>query len=186
MRLLGRMEIASGCCHVANHIPGVENRLADGIFRWPDKEIQQNATQRTQQQGWIRQETAGGELVLDTIYTLDPLKERLDDHKWSLLTNQIAQKGQFEKMVKPRTNALAEKITTKERRRRQLTRVNFYREKQTDRLDKVIRASKKNSMVLRYQLARTQDCCKSPRNRRTNTKPPHGRGKIDRDPFSEL
>ena len=39
MRILGRMEIASGWCHIAKHIPGLDNTLADGISRWSeDKE----------------------------------------------------------------------------------------------------------------------------------------------------
>ena len=33
MRLLGRMEITSGWCHIAKHIPGIDNTLADGISR---------------------------------------------------------------------------------------------------------------------------------------------------------
>ena len=34
MRMLGRLEITWGWNHVATHIPGVQNTLADGISRW--------------------------------------------------------------------------------------------------------------------------------------------------------
>ena len=47
MRMLGRMEIESGWCQVAKHIPGVENRLADGISTWPEEEIQNNVNRLT-------------------------------------------------------------------------------------------------------------------------------------------
>ena len=85
MRLLGRMEITSGWCHVAKHIPGVDNRLADGISRWPEKEVQKNVSRLTQEQGWTRQEIAGGNLVLNTILNLNLPKERLDDDLWGQL-----------------------------------------------------------------------------------------------------
>ena len=62
MRMLGRMELESGWCQVAKHIPGVENRLADGISRWPKEEIHHNVNRLTQEQGWKRQELAGGNL----------------------------------------------------------------------------------------------------------------------------
>lgn len=58
MRLLGRMEIASDWCHVAKHIPWVENRLADGISRWPEKAIHRAVNRLIQTQGWFRQELA--------------------------------------------------------------------------------------------------------------------------------
>ena len=42
MRLLGRLEITSGWSHDAKHIPGVQNVVADGISRWPNKKIARN------------------------------------------------------------------------------------------------------------------------------------------------
>ena len=85
MRMVGRMEIGSGWCQVAKHIPGVENRLADGISRWTEEEIKNPVDRLTQGQGWKRQELAGGNTVLDKILNLNLPKERLDDHLWSLL-----------------------------------------------------------------------------------------------------
>ena len=52
VRVLGRVDIESGWCQVAKHIPGVENRLADGILRWPEEEIQNSVNHLRQEQGW--------------------------------------------------------------------------------------------------------------------------------------
>ena len=46
MRLLGRLELTSGWCLVAKHIPGVENVLADGISRWPRSEVARGSAPR--------------------------------------------------------------------------------------------------------------------------------------------
>ena len=35
VRLLGRLEITSGWSHHAKHIPGVQDVVTDGIWRWP-------------------------------------------------------------------------------------------------------------------------------------------------------
>ena len=84
MRMLGRMEIERGQRQVAKHIPGVENRLADGISRWPEEEMKNNVNPLTQEQGWKREELTGGNIVLDGILNLNLPKERIDDHLWSL------------------------------------------------------------------------------------------------------
>ena len=39
MRLLGRMEFTCEWCHIAKHIPGLDNTLADGISRWPEDKV---------------------------------------------------------------------------------------------------------------------------------------------------
>ena len=83
--MLGRMEIERGWRQVAKHIPWVENRLPDGTSRWPEEEIHNDVNRLTQEQGWKRQELAGGNTVLDKILNLNLPKERLDDHLWSLL-----------------------------------------------------------------------------------------------------
>ena len=44
MRLLGRMEITGGWCHIAKHMPGLDNTLADGISRWPEDKVHENGT----------------------------------------------------------------------------------------------------------------------------------------------
>ena len=41
-RLVGRKEITSGWCHIAKHIAGVDNTLADSISRWPVNEVHEN------------------------------------------------------------------------------------------------------------------------------------------------
>ena len=51
MRLMGRMEIACGWCHVAKHIPGRENCLADGISRWDEDLIATNIEKLTKDSG---------------------------------------------------------------------------------------------------------------------------------------
>lgn len=70
MILFGLMEIASAWCLVASTFPWMENRLADGVSRWPEKEVQKTATRQTREQGCNRQEFARGYLVLDKILTL--------------------------------------------------------------------------------------------------------------------
>ena len=52
MRLLGRMEITGGWCHIAKHIPGLDNTLADGISRWPEDKVHENGTILTNDDGW--------------------------------------------------------------------------------------------------------------------------------------
>ena len=59
--------------------------MADGISRWTEEEIKNPVDRLTQEQGWKRQELAGGNTVLDKILNLNLPKERLDDHLWSLL-----------------------------------------------------------------------------------------------------
>ena len=87
MRMIGRMEMESDWCQTTKHIPGVENRLVDGISRWPEEEMQNNVNRWTKEQGWKRQEMAGGNTVQDMILNLNLPKERLDDHLWSLLVD---------------------------------------------------------------------------------------------------
>ena len=87
MRMLGHMEIESGCCQVDKHIPGVENRLSDGVSRWPEDNIQNNINRLIQEHGRKRQELAGGNIVLDKILNPALPNVTLDDHFWSLSTH---------------------------------------------------------------------------------------------------
>jgi len=87
MIMLGRMEIESGWCQVAKHIPGVENRLSDGVSRWPEDNIQNNINRLIQEHGRKRQELAGGNIVLDKILNPALPNVTLDDHFWSLSTH---------------------------------------------------------------------------------------------------
>ena len=51
MRLLGRMEITSGWRHIAKHIPGLDNTLADGISRWPEDKVHKDVARLTNDDG---------------------------------------------------------------------------------------------------------------------------------------
>ena len=51
------------------------------------EDIQNNVNRLTQEQGWNRQELAGGKTVLDMILNQNLPEERLDDQLWSLLTD---------------------------------------------------------------------------------------------------
>ena len=75
MRILDGMEIESGCCQAAKHIPGVENRLAGATSRWPEEDIQSNVDRLTQQRGWRRQELAGRYCSGDDARPEPPRKE---------------------------------------------------------------------------------------------------------------
>ena len=92
MRLLGRMEIASGWCHVAKHIPGVENTLADGISRWEENTIQDNVTRLTQDHQWNRIELGGaGTLLVDTVLQPTLPAQSLDEYMWETMTGRHEQ-----------------------------------------------------------------------------------------------
>ena len=72
MRLSGHMEIENGwLVSSCKHIPGVENRLTGGISRWLEEEMQNNVNRLTQEQGWRRQDLAGGNTVRDSILDLN-------------------------------------------------------------------------------------------------------------------
>ena len=51
MRLLGSMEITSGWCHIAKHIPGVDSTLANGISRWLEDKVHENVARLTNDDG---------------------------------------------------------------------------------------------------------------------------------------
>lgn len=65
MRLLGRMEMHNGWCHVAKHIPGRNNVLAEGISRWDTNKVEDNVKRLSRDQNWIHQDigTHGRELI---------------------------------------------------------------------------------------------------------------------------
>ena len=55
MRMLGRLELAGGWNHHANHIPGVQNTLADGISRWPREMLADKVRELTHFSDWREQ-----------------------------------------------------------------------------------------------------------------------------------
>jgi len=42
MRRLGCLEVGSGWCFNALHVPGLENTIADGISRWEPEDVKGN------------------------------------------------------------------------------------------------------------------------------------------------
>ena len=86
MRLLGRLEITSGWSHDAKHIPGVQNVVADGISKWPNKKIARNLQTLTQGE-WREQSIgkSGGEF-LETILQPDFPTEYIDEIVWGAMT----------------------------------------------------------------------------------------------------
>jgi len=89
MRLLGRMEIENKWCHVAKHIPGRENTLADGISRWKADEVESNVKRLTRDDSWRMQDIgdAGRELI-EMILQENLPNGRLDDIAWNLMITQ--------------------------------------------------------------------------------------------------
>ena len=86
MRLLGRMEIENEWCHVAKHIPGSQNELADGISRWKSNEVETNVARLTRDRKWRVQEIGlnGRELIEMILQEKLPSK-RIDDLAWDLM-----------------------------------------------------------------------------------------------------
>ena len=56
MRMMGALETIGGWCFQARHVPGVENRLADGITRWKEEEIADNLQLESPGTRWQVQE----------------------------------------------------------------------------------------------------------------------------------
>ena len=43
---------ASGRCHIAKHIPGLDITLAGDISRWPEDKVHENVARLTNDDGW--------------------------------------------------------------------------------------------------------------------------------------
>ena len=56
MRVLGALERKEGWCFQAEHVGGVDNRIADGTTRWKREEIKKNLTKESPQTVWQVQE----------------------------------------------------------------------------------------------------------------------------------
>ncbi|CAB1116852.1 unnamed protein product [Ectocarpus sp. CCAP 1310/34] len=88
MRLLGRMEIENGWCHVAKHIPGRENTLADGISRWKSEDVEVNVERLTHSNNWRMQDI--GDTARETIEMILQEKlqnQRMDGLVWSRMAS---------------------------------------------------------------------------------------------------
>ena len=59
MTMLGRLKLALGGNHAANHIPGVQNTLADRISRWPRVILADKARELAHSNGWYEQPIGG-------------------------------------------------------------------------------------------------------------------------------
>jgi len=82
MRLLGRLELTSGWCLVAKHIPGVENVLADGISRWPRSEVAREV-RRLAGLGWTEISLGNnGQRLFDAILAPSGRARATDDEIW--------------------------------------------------------------------------------------------------------
>ena len=56
MRMLGLLEIDSGWVFEAKHVPGILNDVADGISRWPLKDVSSNLLSRRPDVRWQMQD----------------------------------------------------------------------------------------------------------------------------------
>ena len=77
MRLPGRMEISSGWCHIAKHIPGHDDTLADGISRWPEDKLRENVARTTNDDDWREQDIqAHDRKILSLLLTANQITRR--------------------------------------------------------------------------------------------------------------
>lgn len=60
MRMMGALEIEGGFCFQAKHIPGKENKLADGITRWPEEQVYDNLMRESPGTPWQVHELGDG------------------------------------------------------------------------------------------------------------------------------
>lgn len=87
MRMLGRMEMQNQWCHVAKHIPGRHNTLADGISRWDAEKVTENVRKLTRDENWTNQDIGDhGRELIGLILQEELPKRRLDNQAWSIMT----------------------------------------------------------------------------------------------------
>ena len=88
MRMLGRLEISGEWSYEANHIPGVQNTLADGISLWPLSEVAARVRQFTGTND-SHEIPLGlhGENVLFLRVAEKNVQPRHDRTLWNLMTN---------------------------------------------------------------------------------------------------
>ena len=76
LRLLDRMEITSGWCHIVKHIPGLENTLAHGISRWPEDNVHEKVARLINDDGWKEQNIQAHGIKLFSIVLQSKLPAR--------------------------------------------------------------------------------------------------------------
>ena len=83
MRLPGRMETISGWCHIAKHIPGLHDTLADGFSRWPEDKLHENVARMTNDDDWREQDIqAHGRKIFSLLLQTKLPARRLDEQIW--------------------------------------------------------------------------------------------------------
>ena len=88
MRMLGRLEIKGRWSHLARHIPGVENTLADGISRWPRAELGRRVRELTNSDEWTERAIGDqGVAIFDVVLGTKCIAHRHDDILWNLMVN---------------------------------------------------------------------------------------------------
>lgn len=96
MRMLGRLEIRGGWRYSAKHIPSVQNKLADGISRWPRAELADRIRNLTKTEGWCEQSIGpAGERLCAIVLQTKNIQPRHDDMLWKLMTSTSATPGQL-------------------------------------------------------------------------------------------
>lgn len=88
MRMPGRLEIKGGWIHVAKHIPGVKNVLADGILHWPLVELTEKVRELTNSTEWVEQDIGPrGRNICEVVLRTTNVLIRHDALLWDLMVN---------------------------------------------------------------------------------------------------
>ena len=89
MRMLGRLELASGWNHNAKLIPSVQNTIAGGISPGPREMLADNVRELTHPSDWREQSIGprGSGIVYAVLHTKNILTEH-DNGLWTLLMTE--------------------------------------------------------------------------------------------------
>lgn len=88
MRMLGRLEIKRRWSHIAKHVPGVQNILADGISRWPHDVFGRKVRELTNSDDWSEQEIGKrGVDIFKVVPRTKSFANRRDELLWNLMEN---------------------------------------------------------------------------------------------------
>ena len=89
MRMLDRREIKGGWSHVAKHVPGVENTMADGTSRWPRAEFARKVRELTNGTDWTEHKIGPrGSNIFDLVLRTKNIVTRHDDRLWNSMVNE--------------------------------------------------------------------------------------------------
>ena len=88
MRMLSRLEIKWRWNHVAKHIPGVQNTLADGISRWPRPDLAAKVRELTNSGDWGEQKLgSNGKNVFELVLQATDVMPRHVALLWNIMEN---------------------------------------------------------------------------------------------------